>query len=97
MSGFVRDRFAKIQLPLGRRLTVRLQTLDLRIGVRIPASQPEFPQNPRPHRKKAKLRRDAKSGRPQREAPSQNHNFLTEPLLLRTPRLRNLKVLADLA
>ena len=25
---------------LGGRLTVRLQTLDLRIGVRIPASQP---------------------------------------------------------
>ena len=31
---------AKIRLPLGGRLTVRLQTLDLRIGVRIPASQP---------------------------------------------------------
>ena len=29
--------------PLGRRLTVRLQTLDLRIGVRIPASQPHSP------------------------------------------------------
>ena len=28
---------------LGRRLTVRLQTLDLRIGVRIPASQPTCP------------------------------------------------------
>src|SRR5580700_7614694 len=31
----------KYDFPLlGRRLTVRLQTLDLRIGVRIPASQP---------------------------------------------------------
>src|SRR5579864_2193220 len=28
------------KVRLGRRLTVRLQTLDLRIGVRIPASQP---------------------------------------------------------
>jgi hypothetical protein len=27
-------------VPLGGRLTVGLQTLDLRIGVRIPASQP---------------------------------------------------------
>ncbi len=26
--------------PLGGRLMVRLQTLDLRIGVRVPASQP---------------------------------------------------------
>ena len=28
------------QRALGRRLTVRLQPLELRIGVRIPASQP---------------------------------------------------------
>ena len=28
------------KVPLGGRLTVGLQTLDLRIGVRIPASQP---------------------------------------------------------
>ena len=28
---------------LGRRLTVRLQPLELRIGVRIPASQPFIP------------------------------------------------------
>ena len=33
----------KYDFPLlGGRLTVRLQTLDLRIGVRIPASQPNF-------------------------------------------------------
>ena len=29
--------------PLGGRLMVRLQTLDLRIGVRVPASQPLIP------------------------------------------------------
>ena len=29
-----------LSAPLGGRLTVGLQTLDLRIGVRIPASQP---------------------------------------------------------
>src|ERR1019366_3807837 len=42
--GFPALRFAKIKVSqLGRRLTVRLQTLDLRIGVRIPASQPTHP------------------------------------------------------
>lgn len=30
---------------LGGRLTVRLQTLDLRIGVRVPASQPLSPES----------------------------------------------------
>ncbi len=30
--------------PLGGRLMVRLQTLDLRIGVRVPASQPLLPK-----------------------------------------------------
>ena len=34
------SRLLKSFQKLGRRLTVRLQTLDLRIGVRIPASQP---------------------------------------------------------
>src|SRR5579884_183545 len=33
---------AKIELRLGGRLMVRLQTLDLRIGVRVPASQPDI-------------------------------------------------------
>ena len=35
---------------LGGRLTVGLQTLDLRIGVRIPASQPFIRDNLRPYR-----------------------------------------------
>ena len=45
--GFAGRGSAKMALShsLGRRLTVRLQTLDLRIGVRIPASQPNHFDN----------------------------------------------------
>jgi hypothetical protein len=41
----ISDHLIKWRSPLGGRLTVRLQTLDLRIGVRIPASQPYIPKD----------------------------------------------------